>query len=453
MGNRSSRRANRDAMRIAVEASLTDAPLPVGWEQATTPKGQTYFIDHFNKLTTFNDPRLTASQQRRKRKQRKGKPPKYVWNFYSKVQHMRAKLHEVQEDNGTLQICVRRENLLEDSLNFISNLDPLTLTRRLHIKFEGEAGLDYGGMSREWFLSLSEEILDQKHRLFKKVGYEYQVNPLSDENERHLELFYFVGLIMGMAVYHGHLFHSYFNIPFYKALLDEELTIEDLIFIDENMYKSMKHILETQNVEDLFLTFSVMELVNGNEEREVELKKGGSKIDVTNENKEEYVRLILDHYLCGAQDQIAAITRGFEQFVPLDLLQMFKPEELAILIGGRSEVEVEDLMNNTEYQGDYTPQTQVITWFWEVVKGMSQKELSYFLHFTTGTTKVPVGGFAHLFGSNGPQKFTITSSKKIGLPSAHACFNRLELPEYSSLESLKTNLLYAVNETKGFGLE
>jgi hypothetical protein len=58
MGARQSRRVQqRDALRQAVDMSLSEAPLPVGWEQSITSKGQAYFIDHVNKTTTFFDPR------------------------------------------------------------------------------------------------------------------------------------------------------------------------------------------------------------------------------------------------------------------------------------------------------------------------------------------------------------------------------------------------------------
>jgi len=85
---------------------------------------------------------------------------------------------------------------------------------------------------------------------------------------------------------------------------------------------------------------------------------------------------------------------------------------------------------------------------------LSQEELRSFLQFTTGSNKVPVGGFSHLYGSNGPQKFTIVPKKIPGLPTAHSCFNRLDLPSYyTDKEKLKKDLLFATTETHCFGLE
>jgi E3 ubiquitin-protein ligase NEDD4 len=43
---------------------------------------------------------------------------------------------------------VRREHVFEDSYNEIMRQAPADLKKRLMIKFDGEDGLDYGGLSR-----------------------------------------------------------------------------------------------------------------------------------------------------------------------------------------------------------------------------------------------------------------------------------------------------------------
>jgi hypothetical protein len=450
MGARQSRRVQqRDALRQAVDMSLSEAPLPVGWEQSITSKGQAYFIDHVNKTTTFFDPRRRSSTQLVK-----SRPPKYKWDIHSKIQHLRGKLHQQQHDEGILEIAVRREHIFEDSAAYLANLDPLTLTRTLHIKYDGETGLDYGGMSRDWFLSLSEEMMSEKFELFVRKGNEYFINHHAD-SAQHIERFYFVGTIMGLAIYHGKLFHSYFNFPFYKSVLERDLTMDDLQLIDEQLYKSLKYIQENDTgIDDLCLTFSVVEELPDGTEREVDLKEKGRNIAVTKENKKEYLELCVQYYLHRGDKQINAIKSGLYEFVPLNLLtSLFDPEDLSIVIGGVEQIDFQDLRANVEYQGDYSEHTPVVQWFWKIVEGMSQDELKHLLHFVTGTFKVPVGGFAHLYGSNGPQKFTIMRTHKTGMPTAHSCFNRLELPEYYSIDELKKNLFYAITETQGFGLE
>lgn len=67
--------------------------------------------------------------------------------------------------------------------------------------------------------------------------------------------------------------------------------------------------------------------------------------------------------------------------------------------------------------------------------------------------QVPLEGFQSLQGADGVKKFNI--HKAYGthlLPTAHTCFNQLDLPEYASEETMKEKLLVAIREgSEGFG--
>ena len=77
--------------------------------------------------------------------------------------------------------------------------------------------------------------------------------------------------------------------PFYKRMLGRPLILKDLESVDPEYYKSLQWILENEIDECyLGLTFSVDQEEFG-ETKEVELKEGGKEIDVTDENKAEYV--------------------------------------------------------------------------------------------------------------------------------------------------------------------
>lgn len=480
MGSRQSRRATRDvqyprvdnplytpelnpreAERIAMESSLAEAPLPPGWDQAVCSKtGATYFIDHLTRSTTFTDPRLPDRRGRGKR----GKAPHYENTFYARCQHLRARLRQLQNDTEPLTISIKRESLFQDSFDLVGALDSATLTGRLSIKFEGEKGLDYGGMSREWFLELSREILCPKRGLFVQRGKHYVINPASTELKNWHSLFSFVGTVLGMAVYHGKLFHSYFIGAFYKILCDTPIELVDMKDYDESIYKSLKYILDTTGcTEDLDLDFTLNEAYVSPTEtpggpatgtRTVELRPDGVTIAVTEENKADYVRLCVEHYLAGTTPQMNALKDAFYQFCPKDILaEIFTWHELPELIGGLQIIDIEDMRTFCEYRG-YNHNTPVVQWFWEIVANLHQEDLRLFLKFVTGTDKVPVGGFEFLYGSNGPQKLTLNrAGKRSGLPAAHSCFNRLDLPEYSDKTQLRDALLYAIRESKTFDIE
>lgn len=63
-------------------------------------------------------------------------------------------------------------------------------------------------------------------------------------------------------------------------------------------------------------------------------------------------------------------------------------------------------------------------------------------------------GFKALHGSDGIKKFNIhkAGGDQQLLPTAHTCFNQLDLPQYQSEEILKEKLLIAIKEgSEGFG--
>jgi len=175
---------------------------------------------------------------------------------------------------------------------------------------------------------------------------------------------------------------------------------------------------------------------------------------VTNQNKKEYVDLVITYYLNSTCAQMDAIREGFLEVVPQNFLDELEPDELEMMIFGREEIDLKDLQDNAEYGQGFNATTTTVQLFWEVVEKLDQENLRKLLAFCTGSSKVPLGGFAHLVGSTGPQKFTISPKTTPGLPVAHACFNRLELYQhYSDPEILKKDLLYAINETQGFRIE
>ncbi len=62
-----------------------------------------------------------------------------------------------------------------------------------------------------------------------------------------------------------------------------------------------------------------------------------------------------------------------------------------------------------------------VQWFWRALRSFDQADRARFLQFVTGTSKVPLQGFAHLEGMNGTQKFQIHRDDRSTdrLPSAH----------------------------------
>jgi E3 ubiquitin-protein ligase HUWE1 len=132
---------------------------------------------------------------------------------------------------------------------------------------------------------------------------------------------------------------------------------------------------------------------------------------------------------------------------------MFSPPELELLISGLPDIDIDELRIQTEYV-QYRSTDNVILWFWDALYAFSREEKAMFLQFVTGTSKVPLDGFENLQGMRGTQKFNIHRAygDAHALPSAHTCFNQLDLPDYGSHEELRDKLLMAIKEgSEGFG--
>jgi E3 ubiquitin-protein ligase HUWE1 len=256
-----------------------------------------------------------------------------------------------------------------------------------------------------------------------------------------------VGRIIGKAIFDGRLLDAYFTRSFYKCMLGIPVDWRDMEAVDPEFHKSLEWILNNDITDVLDLTFSC-EIDEFGNKKIIDLKEHGQSIPVTEENKQEYVKLIVEQKLTVAiKQQIDAFMGGFLDIIPRDLIKIFNEQELELLISGLPDIDIDDWKNNTEYQ-NYTISSPQIQWFWRAVRSFSQEERAKLIQFATGTSKVPLEGFAQLQGSNGIQKFQIHKvfSSTTRLPSSHTCFNQLDLPQYESYEILRSRLLTAISE-------
>ncbi|KAK9528004.1 hypothetical protein VZT92_014508 [Zoarces viviparus] len=425
-------------------------PLPEGWEIRYTREGVRYFVDHNTRTTTFSDPRTGKSSVT------KGPQIAYERSFRWKLAHFRY-LCQSNALPSHVKITVSRQTLFEDSFQQIMALKPYDLRRRLYVIFRGEEGLDYGGLAREWFFLLSHEVLNPMYCLFEYAGksnYCLQINPASAINPDHLSYFCFIGRFIAMALFHGKFIDTGFSLPFYKRMLNKKLILKDLESIDPEFYNSLIWIRDN-NIEEcgLEMYFSVdMEILGKITSHD--LKPDGTNVLVTEENKEEYISLMAEwRFSRGVEGQTKAFLDGFNEVVPLQWLQYFDEKELEVMLCGMQEVDLQDWQRNTVYR-HYTRNSKQIIWFWQLVKEVDNEVRLRLMQFVTGTCRLPLGGFAELMGSNGPQKFCIEKvGKDTWLPRSHTCFNRLDLPPYKSFDQLKEKLLFAIEETEGFGQE
>ncbi|PKI84380.1 HECT-type E3 ubiquitin transferase [Malassezia vespertilionis] len=380
-----------------------------------------------------------------------------VLDFDNKRNYFSQQLHKGRREHYTpLSLTVRRQHVFYDSFQFFNRKSGSEIKHgKLNVRFHGEEGVDAGGVTREWFQVLSREMFDPNYALFQPCAADrttYQPNSKSAVNELHLSFFTFIGRVIGKAIYDSRLLDAYFTRSFYKHILGRPVDYKDLEAIDPEYYNSVEWMLANDITDVLELSFTVDDEEFG-ETKVIELKPNGANIPVTEENKQEYVRLVTEQRLSKSiQSQIDAFLQGFKEIIPTELIQIFSEQELELLISGLPDIDVDAWKNNTELQG-YSSSDPMVQWWWRAVRSFDQTQRAKLLQFITGTSKVPLEGFSQLQGVQGTQRFNI--HKAYGenrLPAAHTCFNQLDLPQYDSYDKLRLQLLTAMNEGgEGFG--
>lgn len=364
------------------------------------------------------------------------------------IQNSIHNIFDILNNNIYLIVLIRRESLVEDALNSLVNAGK-DLKKPLKVKFKDEPGIDEGGVQKEFFQLLVRELLDVEYGMFdyNTESNLYWIKKDTFESPLKFEL---IGIIIGLAIYNSNILDIHFPLAMYKKLLNREITLEDFAQYDPQVASSLKAILNYEKddiAEAMSLTFTI-QYESWGAQVEHELKDGGAQIQVTQENKEEYVQLYVDFLFNKSISKwFDSFKKGFYKCCHGEVLQMLEPEDLEMLVWGSQVLDFDELKRVTVYTDGYTEDSPVMIQFWEVISELTDDEKRKFLAFCTGWDRAPINGL-------GSMKFYISrhGDNQAMLPSVHTCFNHLLIPEYESKELLKEKLLKAINNSEGFGL-
>lgn len=135
-----------------------------------------------------------------------------------------------QQPNPYLKLKVRRDHIIDDALvrlEMISMENPSDLKKQLFVEFEGEQGVDEGGVSKEFFQLVLEEIFNPDIGMFSYANDTklFWFNSSSLENEAQYTL---VGLVLGLAIYNNCILDVHFPMVVYRKLMGKKGTYLDL---------------------------------------------------------------------------------------------------------------------------------------------------------------------------------------------------------------------------------
>lgn len=233
-------------------------------------------------------------------------------NYFSRSIH--TKSSTTRQSYPPLQLSVRRDQVFHDSFKalYFQTADQMKFGK-LSIRFHGEEGVDAGGVTREWFQVLSRQMFDPGYALFIPVSSDrttFHPNQLSGVNEEHLMFFKFIGRIIGKALYEGRVLDCHFSRAVYKRILGKAVSVKDMESLDPDYYKSLVWMLENDITDIITETFSVDNDKFGVVET-IDFIPNGRNIAVTEENKHEYVRLMVEWRLTGSvKEQLDEFLKG-----------------------------------------------------------------------------------------------------------------------------------------------
>jgi hypothetical protein len=363
---------------------------------------------------------------------------------------------------SSMRLRVHRDKLLEDSLATLLE-KPVSelLAPRVNVLFEGEPGFDVGGLTRDWFDSVGRALADgandAKGSSLLVVAPDQTLIPrpnvdAGEKSEPELQgrfrHFMSLGRFMALAVFHEHPLPLSFALVLCKYLLRVPVGMEDVKQLDPAFHSGrVEQVLRPGGPERMSVVLGEpLTFVSSATDLRA-LRPGGETQVVTEDNKTEYVQLLCEDYLCGGiRREIQCLLHGFWDVLPLEVLQRCSlgPRELSLMLSGFASLDPDEWRKHST-----AGESKVHNWFWDVVRELDSEQRCLLLHFTTGSSRLPPGGFAQL-----KPIFTVLvcdSGSSQHLPHAHTCANQITLPRYENCEQLRAKLLLALS-TRDFGL-
>jgi ubiquitin-protein ligase E3 A/E3 ubiquitin-protein ligase HERC4 len=408
---------------------------------------------------------------------------------------------QLSETSLRCTIKVRRERVLDDALSQLRLASAeQRLKRPLFVEFEGEAGVDAGGVRKEFFQLALRELLREDYGMFvrNEATGRFWLRP--NQLPESAEMFELGGMLIGLALFNSVLLECRFPRALWRKLLaGAELVLSEmseLASVAPEVGRNLQSLLHyTGDVEELDLTFTATQEMFG-ETKVHDLLSGGANVPVTSRNRERYVQLMVEYLLNGSiSAEFAAFSRGFVAAAGGPALKLLSPTELEQLVCGSDDTlfDLSLLRRHARYEGGFDPDSPTVAAFWELVtpspaelraseqhrqlmeqlagsgvgadddvaalaadgaaladdgqERLTADERRRLLAFMCGSDRVPLGGLEQVrivLQRNGSDRQRLLGSA--------TCFNTLLLPDYGDDKALLLkNLRIAAEHSQGFG--
>ena len=306
-----------------------------------------------------------------------------------------------------------------------------------NIRFEGESGIDEGGVYREGLTRAVESLFSGDFALLSLTQNATDATgdstplylPAVDAvDDRAMSMFEFIGRWMAMSM------RTVADLPFefplvvYHCILGGMGGLAEVAEVSKPRFdfiqKLNKFVEENSQADDEsfqaafgsssgLLTFADAMSPSAPERELLQAKQQLVGIAA----KDEFVQQYIAALWAPVRLQLGAIARGFHSVYPKDVLDSVSAMKLRELVAGKATVDIELLKRHTTYS-DYEETDQQVVWFWEVLHEMSDEERSMYVRFAWGRSRIPSTDAS--FTTEHEVEKARGSAE--ALPVAHTCF-------------------------------
>jgi ubiquitin-protein ligase E3 C len=298
---------------------------------------------------------------------------------------------------------ISRANILDDAFDSLNGISRGQWKSSFHIQLVDqfglpEAGIDGGGLTKEFLTSFCQEAFDPSKKYFMETP-DRLLYPSTKPETVRIDMYEFLGRIVGKCLYENVLIDVEFASFFLLRWFGRHAYLDDLPSLDKQIYSSLVFLKQYQgDFEDLALTFSI-QVDEDDQNRVIDLIPDGRNIPVTYQNRLQYIQLVANYRLnVSMQKPSTAFVRGLSGLIDVKWLVMFNQKELQTLVGGAEgkPIDVDELKTHTVL-GGYMDHDKTVVVFWEVMKEMKEADKRKVLKFVTSVERPPLLGFKELY--------------------------------------------------------
>eukprot|EP00930_Biecheleria_cincta_P039309 TRINITY_DN27031_c0_g1_i1.p1 TRINITY_DN27031_c0_g1~~TRINITY_DN27031_c0_g1_i1.p1 ORF type:complete len:3944 (-),score=741.61 TRINITY_DN27031_c0_g1_i1:404-12178(-) len=332
------------------------------------------------------------------------------------------------------------------------------------VYYEGEDGVDQGGLYRDFFDAIVLELMSPHLPVLVPSANQitnsgeqrdcWVLNPglqvaAGSPGERMLR---FLGRLMGVCLLRGDVLPLHLSQVSWKLMAGESLEVKDLEAMDVNAARTVEMMrdLAAFGIDQDSFSASLGDMkftYEDSAQRQRPLLPGGESRAVTFESASEYAQLLLNCRLNESQAQIKVLKEGMLEVVDASCIGLWPWQLLEQRVVGVAEIDVALLRRKTIYEG-FDESEPIIGHFWSIMEKLDQEDLTKFIRFVWGRSRLPPETSSK-WGSG--FKLAASGESAASLPLAHTCFFQMDLPRYPNAQVMKDKILLAIRNCLSMG--